>query len=154
MLVGYDSYIQLVCRRGTVSDIDMSKAQNAAPGRTRLNIKGSEFEEKFSPAFDWCLIKMTDREESIPDAMKKSGIIEIAHVNQQARNKDGVIVKMGPHCHTSDYTSADTKQLEVGDRVYYGAWSGQETPCPPGYIMVRSQDLSLLLDPDTKLEWI
>jgi len=132
----------------------ISGIRDATEGRTRLPISGEEFEQKFEPAFDWCLIKMSNRDDSLPEAMKKSGIIEPIHIRQQARNKDGIVVKMGPHQYDADYKKTSKPDINVGDRVYYGAWAGQETPCPDGYLMVRSKDLSLHLDPDTRLEWI
>ena len=133
---------------------DISNIQEVASGRNRLTITGDEFEKTFCPAFDWCLIKMTPREESIPQSMKDSGLIEIAQVRQQARNKDGVVVKIGPHKHDIDYKKSSEPEFKVGDRVYYGAWSGQETPCPEGYVLVRSRDIKLLLKPEARLEWI
>jgi co-chaperonin GroES (HSP10) len=123
-------------------------------GNSRLPITGEEFKKTFQPAFDWCLIKMTDRSESIPKAMKDAGLVEITQVRHQARNKDGVVIRIGPHKYDADYEKTSKPEFNVGDRVYYGAWSGQETPCPEGYILVRSRDIKLLLDPKTRLEWI
>tara|TARA_Y100000034_G_C6773941_1_gene345419 strand:+ start:335 stop:688 length:354 start_codon:yes stop_codon:yes gene_type:complete len=117
-------------------------------------MKGQEFESNFNPAFNWCLIKMTPREESIPKAMKDAGLVEIPHVNQQARNKDGIVVKMGPHDCTPEYQVAHLPDFNVGDRVYYNAWAGQETPCPDGYLVILSSYLEAELTGDTVHTWI
>ena len=138
----------------TENSSTVSSVKSLATATGRLTIDGKEFEETFQPAFDWCLIKMTDRSESLPQAMKDAGLVEIIQVRQQARNKDGVIIRMGPHEHDSDYKKVGEPCFKVGDRVYYGSWAGQETPCPEGYILVKSKDLKAWLDPKARIEWI
>jgi co-chaperonin GroES (HSP10) len=86
--------------------------------------------------------------------MKASGIIEIECVRQQARNKDGTVIAIGPHEYDVDYKKTFPPDFNIGDRVYYSAWSGRETPCPEGYLLIRSGDLSLILDEDTSITWI
>jgi len=132
----------------------ISKVTTAAGVTGRLVIDGQVFEDTFQPAFDWCLIKMTSREDSTPADMKAAGIIEIPHVRQQARNKDGIVVKIGPHKYDTDYKATHLPDIKVGDRVYYGAWAGQETPCPEGYLLIKSREISLLLDKDTSITWV
>jgi len=133
---------------------NISVVRNASEGRARLDISGSTFENTFNPAFNWCLIKMTPREESQPQAMKDAGLIEIPQVNQQARNKDGVVIKMGPHDYTPEYKLTHIPDFQIGDRVYYNAWAGQETPCPDGYLMIQSSYLEAQLTADTVHTWI
>tara|TARA_Y100000592_G_C5436616_1_gene301061 strand:+ start:299 stop:838 length:540 start_codon:yes stop_codon:yes gene_type:complete len=122
-------------------------------GHHRIDMKAEEFEARFEPAFDWCLIKMTPREETVPDVYKNSGLVEVPSIAQQHRNKDGIVVKIGPHAFDADYKKAGKPCFKVGDRVWYGAWAGQETPCPPNYILVRSVSCKLEVDKDLRLEW-
>ena len=61
---------------------DISVVREAHEGRGRIDVPGDEFEATFNPAFNWCLIKMSPREDSLPQAMKDAGIIEIPFVNQ------------------------------------------------------------------------
>ncbi len=131
------------------------KTQEVNSGRRRLKMDAHVFETTFKPLFDWCMIKMTPREQTLPKAMKDAGLVESGLVNTQHRNKDGVIIRMGP-CEYDENGSkvAVPPGLEVGARVYYSAWSGQETPCPPGYILVKIQDILMVLDKDTEIEWV
>lgn len=129
-------------------------SRTAVTGSARIDVDGDTFKTTFQPAFDWCLIKMTSREDSTPEGMKTSGIIEIEHVRQQARNKDGIVVSIGPHQYDTDYKQIHLPDFKVGERVYYGTWAGRETPCPEGYLMIRSKDISLILDKDTSITWI
>ena len=133
---------------------DISVVRAAQEGRARVDIPGDIFEASFSPSFNWCLIKMTPREESIPQAMKDAGLVEIPQVNQQARNKDGTVVKMGPHDFTPEYKTTHMPDFQVGDRVYYNAWAGQETPCPNGYLIIQSSFLEAQLTDGTTPTWI
>lgn len=119
----------------------------------RIDMPTEEFLDRFEPEFDWCLIRMTPREETRPSLYAKSGLIETIEVSQQARNKDGIVLKIGSHEFDADYNKAVKPGFKLGDRVWYGAWAGQETPCPWGYLMVRSKDIKLKVDQDAKLEW-
>jgi len=133
---------------------NISVVREAQEGRNRIDIPGDVFEATFNPSFNWCLIKMATREDSLPQDMKDSGLIEIPYINQQARNKDGIVVKMGPHDCTPEYKIAHMPDFQIGDRVYYNAWSGQETPCPNGYLMIQSSSLEAQLTDGTVHTWI
>jgi co-chaperonin GroES (HSP10) len=119
----------------------------------RIDMKGEEFEARFEAAFDYCLIKMTPREETTPDTYTKHNLVEIPQVSQQHRNKDGIVISIGPHGFDADYARSGKPNFKVGDRVWYGAWAGQECPCPPGYLLVRSPCLKLKVPLDLHLEW-
>jgi co-chaperonin GroES (HSP10) len=131
------------------------KTQEVRGGRRRLKVDAETFENTFKPLFDFCLIKMTPREQTLPKAMRDVGLVESGIVNTQTRNKDGVVINMGPCNYDPEGNKVTVPPgLEIGARVYYSAWSGQETPCPPGYILVRVNDILALLDKDAEIEWI
>ncbi len=135
-----------------MSDIKVTEVKG---GRRRLKVDGLVFEDTFKPLFNWCLVKMTPREQTLPKSMKDAGLVESGLVNTQHRNKDGIVLKMGPCKYDEEGNKVSVPPgLEVGARVYYSAWSGRETPCPKGYILIKVEDILAVLDKDAEIEWV
>ena len=95
---------------------------------------------------------MTPREDTKIDA---NGIItDIPGISSQTRNKDGIVISMGPHDISVNGKKPGKPGFDVGDRVWYSAWAGQENPCPVGYLLIRSCDIWLKLPHDLEYEWL
>ena len=98
-------------------------------------LEEQEMLEAFAPLHDWVVIRKWK-----PPEVTEHGIVTLEDTNNY-QSKRGTVVKVGP-CDKLGYPAP----VKEGDDVLFGAFSGMEIPMPHGYLIMKVQDILVVLE--------